>query len=87
MNHIGMKYQTIHTCPNDHILYHKKHEFAIECPDCHISRYQSDQITKKVPHKVLQYILIPHLQRLFRCTSLAQFMDYYAHNRSQNDIM
>ena len=61
MNQIGMKYQTIHVCPNDHILYHKKYEFTIEWPDCHISRYQSDQITKKVPHKVLRYIPILHI--------------------------
>ena len=27
MNQIGMKYQTIHAWPNDHILYHKQHEF------------------------------------------------------------
>ena len=47
MNQIGMKYQIIHACPNDHIIYHKQHEFAIECPDCHIRRYQLDQITKK----------------------------------------
>ena len=88
MNQIGMKYQRIHACPNDHILYHKQHEFATECPNCHISRYQSDQITKRVPHKVIRYILIiPHLQRLFRCASLAQFMDYHACNRSQDDIM
>ena len=88
MDQIGMKYQTIHACSNDHILYHKQHEFAIEFLDCHVSRYWSDQITKKVPHKVLQYIpIIPRLERLFRCASLAQFMDYHARNRSQDDIM
>ena len=63
VNQIGMKYLIIHACINDHILYHKQHEFAIECPDCHISRYQLDRITKKVPHKVLQYItIISHLK-------------------------
>ena len=83
MKDIGLEYQTIHACLNDHIIYHKQHEFAIECPICHISRYQSYQITKKVSHKVLWYIpIIPRLQRLFRCTSLAQFMDYHARNRS-----
>ena len=83
MNQIGMKYQTINSCLNDHILYHKKYEFAIECPDCHSSRYRSDQITKKVPHKVLRYIpIIPRLQWLFMCASLAQFMDYHVYNRS-----
>ena len=88
MKNIGMEYQTIHACLNDHIIYHKQHEFATQCPICHTSRYQSDQLTKKVPRKVLRYILIiPRLQRLFRCNSLAQFMDYHARNRSQDDIM
>ena len=88
MNQIGMKYQIIHACSNDHILYHKQHEFATEYHDCHISRYRSDQITKKVPHKVVRYIpIIPCLQWLFRCSRLAQFMDYHARNRSQDDIM
>ena len=88
MKYIGMEYQTIHACPNDHIIYHKQHEFATECPICHISRYQSDRLTKKVPRKVLRHIpIIPRLQRLFRCNSLAQFMDYHARNRSQDDIM
>ena len=88
MKNIGMKYQIIHACPNDHIIYHKQHEFAIECLDCHFIRYRLDQIMKKVPHKVLRYIpIIPRLQRLFKCASLAQFMDYHACNRNQDDIM
>ena len=88
MDQIGMKYQTIHACPNDHIIYHKKHEFEIKCHDCHISKYWSNQITKKVPRKVLWHIpIFPCLQWLFRCNSLTQFMDYHAHNRSQDDIM
>ena len=41
-----------------------------------------------MPRKVLHYIpIIPHLKRLFRCNSLAQFMDYHARNRSQDEIM
>ena len=88
MKEIGMQYEATHACPNDHVLYYNQHEFETECMECHISRYQIDQVTKKVPHKVLHYILIiPHLQRLFRCKNIAQFMDYHAHNRSQNDIL
>ena len=88
MKDIGIEYQTIHACLNDHIIYHKQHEFATQCPICHISRYQSDQLTKKEPCKVLRHIpIIPRLQRLFRCNSLAQFMDYHAHNRSQDEIV
>ncbi|XP_057868321.2 uncharacterized protein LOC131075496 [Cryptomeria japonica] len=39
MKDIGMEYQAIDACPNNHIIYHKQHEFATECPECHISRY------------------------------------------------
>ena len=76
MKHIGMKYQAIDACPEDHVIYHKEHENEIECPKCYMSRYQDDQVIKKVPCKVLYYIsIIPNLKQLFRCSSLAQFMD------------
>jgi len=88
MKDIGMEYQAIDACPNDHILYYKQYEFETECPECHSSRYRTDQVTKKVSHKVLRYIpIIPRLQRLFRCKNLAQFMDYHARNRSGDDIL
>ena len=78
-----MEYQAIDACPEDHVIYHKENEYAIECPECHTSRYQDDQVTKKVHFKVLHYIpIIPRLKRLLRCSSLAQFMDYHACNRS-----
>ena len=88
MNQTRLKYQMIHACLNDHIIYHKQYEFATQYPICHISRYQLDQLTKKVPCKVLRHIpIIPRLQRLFKCNSLAQFIDYHACNSSQDDIM
>ena len=58
-----MHYEEINACPNDHVIYYNQHEFAIECLECHVSRYRIDKLTKKVPHKVLRYIpIIPHLQ-------------------------
>ena len=72
MKDIEMHYEAIHACLDDHVIYYNQHEFATEFPECHISRYQTDQVTKKVPHKVLHYIpIIPHLQRLFRCNNIA----------------
>ena len=56
MKEIGMHYEAIHACPDDHVKYYNLHEFAIECLEFHISRYRTDQVTKKVPHKVLHYI-------------------------------
>ena len=83
-----MEYQAIDVCPEDHVIYHKEHENATECLECHTSRYGDDKVTKKVPHKVLHYIpIISRLKQLFKCSSLAQFMDYHAHNRSQDEII
>ena len=60
---IGMHYEAIHACLDDHVIYYNQHEFATECPECHVSRYRTDKVTKKVPQKVLRYIpIIPCLQ-------------------------
>ena len=88
MKEIGMHYEAIHACPDDHVIYYNQHEFATKCPECHVSRYRTNKVTKKVPRKVLCYIpIIPHLQRLFKCKNIAQFMDYHARDRSQDDII
>ena len=88
LKEIGMEYQSIHACPNDHIIYYGQYASETNCPQCQFSRYWPDQLTKKVPHKVLHYIpIIPRLQRLFRCRNIAQFMDYHARNRSEDDFL
>ena len=64
MKAIGMHYEAIHAFPDDHVIYYNQHEFATECLECHTSRYQTNQVTKKVPQKVLHYIPItPCFQR------------------------
>jgi hypothetical protein len=51
-------------------------------------RYRTNQVTKKVPRKVLRYIpIIPGLRRLFRCKRIAQFMDYHANNISKYGVL
>ena len=59
-----------------------------KCPQCEISRYRTDQVTKKVHRKVLRYIpIIPGFPWLFRCQSIAQFMDYHAKNISEYGVL
>jgi hypothetical protein len=88
MKDIGMDYQTIDACPNDHIIYYGQRASKTECPQCLISRYRTDQVKKGVPRKVLRHIpIIPRLQQLFRCESIAQFMDYHACNRSEDGVL
>ena len=63
MKEIGMEYQAIDACPNDHIIYYGKYAQENKWPQCEISRYRTDQVTKKVPHKFLHYIpIIPCFQ-------------------------
>jgi hypothetical protein len=88
MKDIGMDYQTIDACPNDHIIYYEQHVSKIECTQCLISRYRTDQVTKRVPRKILHHIpIILCLQRLFKCESISQFMDYHARNKSGDGVV
>jgi hypothetical protein len=65
---IGMDYQAIDACPNDHIIYYGQYALESECAQCKISIYRIDKVSKKVSRKVIRYILIiPRFQRLFRC--------------------
>ena len=48
MKDTRMEYQSIDACTNDHIIYYGKHTSKTECPECHISRYRIDQLTKLV---------------------------------------
>ena len=83
-----MDYQTIDAFPNDHIIYYEQNEPKKKCPQCLINRYRTNQVTKKVPQNVLHHIpIIPCLQRLFRCESTTQFMDYHARNRSGDGVL
>ena len=83
-----MDYQTIDACTNDHIIYYGQYALENEFPQCQISRYRTDKASKKVSRKVLRYILIiPRFQRLFRCQSIAQFMDFHAKNISQDNVL
>ena len=88
MKDIGMEYQSIDACLDDHIIYYGQHASKIECLVCGISRYRTDQVTKMVPRKVLRHIpIIPHLQHLFRCQRIAPFMDYHAQNKIEYGIL
>ena len=63
MKDIAMHYEAIHACPIDHVIYYNQHEFATKCLECHVSRYRTNKVTKKVHEKVLRYIpIIPRLQ-------------------------
>ena len=57
MKENGMQYEEIHACCNGHVVYYNQHEFATECPECHISRYQTDQVTKRCLARL--FVILP----------------------------
>jgi len=72
---MGMKYQKIHACPNDCILYRHEFEEMKKCLKCRVSWYKvndddecsnDESIKKDPPMKVLWYLLIiPRFKHLF----------------------
>ena len=53
MKEIGMEYQAIDACPNDHIIYYGQYESKNKFPQCEISIYQNGQVETNVPRKIL----------------------------------
>ena len=53
MKEIGMDYQAINACPNDHIIYYGQYASKNKCPQCEISRYRTNQVTKRFLAKFL----------------------------------
>ena len=66
MKEIEMHYEENHACPNDHVIYYNQHEFATECPECHISRYQTDQVTKKCLRRL--FVIFPSFNVCNECS-------------------
>lgn len=83
-----MEYQAIYACPHDDILYYKEHVLKGKFPKCDERRYQTDNVTKNMTHKVLRYIpIIPRMRQLFRWKSIIELMGYHAMNRSEDRVL
>lgn len=85
---IGMKYEIMHACPNDCILYRKQYADCIVCPECETPRYKANMATEKVPQKAMRYFpLIPRLLHTYRCSDLAEYQVWHANHRSEEGVM
>ena len=75
MRDLGMEYEAIDTCLNDHIIYYGQHTTKLEFAQC---GYRTNQVTNKVLHKDFFHIpIIPCFKQLLRCKNMAQFMHYH----------
>ena len=93
---MGMKYQKIHACPNDCILYIDEFEEMHKCPKCRVSWYKvkddersSDESTKEgPPTKVLWYLpIIPRFRRLFANKDDAKDLTWHADGRNYDGML
>ncbi|XP_019227915.1 PREDICTED: uncharacterized protein LOC109209161 [Nicotiana attenuata] len=85
---LGLKYEKIHACPNDCMLFRK--EFANknvnECKICGASRWKND--ARKIPAKVLRYFpLKPRLQRLFMSSEISKEMRWHHDERTKDGVL
>ena len=94
---MGMKYQKIHACPNDCILYKCEFEEMKNFPTCWVSWYKlkdddecsSNENTKKgPPTKVLWYLpIILRFKRLFSNTDDAKDLKWHADGRNYEGML
>ena len=71
---MGLKFEKIHACKNDYILFRGDNEALTECPKCGTSRYKQridesdddEEMRRRVPRKVAWYFpIIPRLKHFF----------------------
>ena len=44
---LGLDYESLHACPNDHVLFQKELTNEEQCPQCDASLYHKDVQEKK----------------------------------------
>ena len=85
---LGLDYENIHACPNDHVLFRKELANEVRCPQCHASHFREDVQGNRVPNKVLRHFpLIPRIKHMFRCREIPGLMSWHAENRSTDGNM
>ncbi|CAL2266214.1 unnamed protein product [Prunus armeniaca] len=81
LNALGLKYEKIHACSNDCILYRKKYHDLTSCPKCGLSRWKVTKkniVKKGVPTKVLRYFPpIPKFKRMFKSLETSKSLTWH----------
>ena len=85
---LGLDYESIHVCPNDHVLFKKELANKVKCPTCAAPRYREDLQGDRIPNKVVRHFpLIPRIKHIFRCKGIASLMSCHATNKSTDGKM
>ena len=97
---LGLSYEKIHACPKDCALYWKENANLEDCPNCNLSRWESNdskgqQSTnafsekgKKKATKILRWFpLKARLKRLFMSPKIVSHMTWHASGRVNDGLM
>lgn len=84
---LGFKYQKIHACPNDCVLFWKDNANLNKCPSCNTSQWMPNAHgSRLIPQKVLRHFpLKPRLQHLFLLPKIARDMRWHKDQRVNDE--
>jgi hypothetical protein len=91
-----LKFEKIHACKNDCILFHGNNAALTECPKYGTSRYKQrtnegddgEETRRRVPRKVVWYFhIIPRLKRLFVTSKDARLLSGHSDGRTVDDYI
>ncbi|XP_074283698.1 uncharacterized protein LOC141608235 [Silene latifolia] len=80
---MGLRYEKIHACPNDCILFRNEFETLKHCPKCNVSRYKKKE---GVPANILWYFpIIPRFKRFYSNPEDAEKLTWHKFGRKKDD--
>ena len=88
LSRVGMDYDSIYACSNDCILFHHEHAKKTSFLECGALCYRQDLQGETVPVKVLGHFpIVPRIQHMFRCKSIAVLMMWHAIHSPIDDTL
>jgi len=91
---MSLKYQKIHTCPNDCVLYRDEFASLKVCSTCGLSQFKKkivesgDEDKDGSPAKVMWYLpIIPRFKRLFSIKEDAKNLKWHVDGRKCDNIL
>jgi len=85
---VGVPCVSYHSFVNDCILYRGWYEKLSVCPKSGANRYHPGSTWKNIPLKVVLHLpIINRFIRMYKCDSLAQYMNWHAKNRSEENVI
>ena len=87
LHSIGIRYEKIHACANDCILFRNEHASLKSCPKCKASQYKKME-TESAPEKVMWYFpIIPRFRCMYHSPEDAKHLTWHEDERIKDGLM